>query len=76
MRQRSDLQAAIREINAVVVGILLAALYDPLWTTAILRPVDALLALVALLALAVWRVPPWIVVVLSAAGGALIGPGS
>jgi chromate transporter len=75
LRQRSDLQAAVRGINAVVVGILLAALYDPLWTTAILRPIDAALALAALLALAVWRVPPWVVVVLTALGGALVGPG-
>ena len=76
LRQRSDLQGAIRGINAVVVGILLAALYDPLWTSAILRPVDAGLALAALLALAVGHVPPWIVVLLTAIGGALIGPGS
>ena len=75
LRQRSDLQAAIRGINAVVVGILLAALYDPLWTTAILRPVDGALAVAALVALGVWRVPPWIVVILTAAGGAVIGPG-
>jgi chromate transporter len=75
LRLRSDLQAAIRGINAVVVGILLAALYDPLWTTAILRPVDGVLAVAALVALGVWRIPPWIVVVLSAAAGALIGPG-
>ena len=75
LRQRSDLQGAIRGINAVVVGILLAALYDPLWTSAILRPVDAALALGALLALGVGHVPPWIVVLLTAVGGALIGPG-
>lgn len=76
LRQRSDLQGALRGINAVVVGILLAALYDPLWTSAILRPVDAALALGALLALGVGRVPPWIVVLLAAVGGAVIGPGA
>jgi chromate transporter len=71
LRGRSDLQG----INAVVVGILLAALYDPLWTSAILRPLDVVLAAGALLALGVWRVPPWIVVALTAVGGAVIGPG-
>lgn len=75
LRVRSDLQAAVQGINAVVVGILLAALYDPLWTSAVLRPVDAALALAALVALGVLRLPPWIVVGLSAAGGAVIGPG-
>jgi chromate transporter len=75
VRDRADLRGALRGINAVVVGILLAALYDPLWTSAILRPVDVALALGALLALGVGRAPPWIVVLVTAAGGALIGPG-
>ncbi len=75
LRVRPDLLAAVQGINAVVIGILLAALYDPLWTSAIGRPVDAALALAALLALGVLRWPPWIVVMLSAAGGAVIGPG-
>jgi chromate transporter len=75
LRGRSDLQGALHGINAVVVGILLAALYDPLWTSAILRPLDVVLAGGALLALGVWRVPPWIVVALTAVGGAVIGPG-
>jgi chromate transporter len=73
LRQRTDLQAALRGINAVVVGILLAALYDPVATSAIEQPADVALALAALAALAVWRLPPWIVVVLTAAGGAVIG---
>jgi chromate transporter len=72
LRQRTDLQAVIRGVNAVVVGILLAALYDPVWTSAILRPIDVALALAAFAALAAWRIPPWIVVVLTAAGGAVI----
>jgi chromate transporter len=72
LRHRTDLQAALRGVNAVVVGILLAALYDPLWTSAILRPADVALGLAAFGALAAWRVPPWIVVVLAAAGGALL----
>jgi chromate transporter len=75
LRGRSDLQGALHGINAVVVGILLSAVYDPLWTSAILPPLDVVLAAGALLALGVWRVPPWIVVALTAVGGAVIGPG-
>lgn len=54
-------QAALAGINAAVVGILLAALYQPVWTSAILWPQDFCLALVAFVALLFWRVPPWAV---------------
>ncbi|HEY9460977.1 MAG TPA: chromate transporter, partial [Paralcaligenes sp.] len=49
-------------VNAAVVGLLLAALYQPVWTSAILGPADFALALVALLALMLWKLPPWAVV--------------
>jgi chromate transporter len=62
----------LRGINAAVVGILLAALYDPVWTSAIFAPEDFALAAAALGLLVLWRLPPWLVVVLSALGGALI----
>lgn len=62
-------KSALAGVNAVVVGLLLAALYDPVWTSAIRSRSDFALALVALLALAVWRAPPW-AVVLGAAGAA------
>jgi chromate transporter len=73
LRRRAAFQAALRGINAAVVGLLLAALYDPVWTAAIHGPGDFGLARVALGLLAVWRVPPWLVVAASAAGGALLG---
>ena len=60
---------ALRGINAAVVGLLLAALYDPVWTSAIHSPEDFVLALVALGLLAVWKWPPWLVVALSAGVG-------
>ena len=60
---------ALRGINAAVVGLLLAALYDPVWTSAIHGPEDFGLALVALGLLAIWKWPPWLVVVLSAGAG-------
>lgn len=68
-RTRPRAQAAMRGTNAAVVGILGAALYDPVWTSAILDPRDFTLALTGFLLLAIWKVPPWIVVVLLAGGG-------
>jgi chromate transporter len=72
LRTRPGARAALRGVNAAVVGILLAALYDPIWTSAILRPADFVLAMCAFALLVVWRCPPWIVVLLTAAGGALL----
>ncbi|MHC2019821.1 chromate efflux transporter [Methylobacterium sp. CM6247] len=63
-------QAAMRGANAAVVGILAAALYDPLWTGAVLGPRDFALAAGAFLLLTIGAAPPWIVVVLTAASGA------
>jgi chromate transporter len=71
LRSRPGVLAALRGVNAAVVGILLAALYRPVWTTAILRPADFVLALGAFGLLVLWRCPPWVVVLLTAAGGAL-----
>lgn len=72
LRARAEVQAVLRGVNAAVVGILLAALYDPLWSSAILGPEDFGLALVALGLLAFWKLPPWVVVILTAAGGGLL----
>ncbi len=72
LRQRPLAQAAMRGANAAVVGILAAALYDPVWTGSILSGIDFVLAVGGFLLLAIWRVPPWIaVVVLAGAGMAL-----
>lgn len=72
VRAIGSFQAALRGMGAAVVGVLLAALYTPVWTSAILGPRDFALALICLGMLAVWRVPPWAVVVAAAAGGALL----
>jgi chromate transporter len=74
-RRRIWAQSAMRGVNAAVVGILLAALYSPVWTSAVLGPPDFALALVAFVLLAVWQAPPWMVVALSAAAGAALGVG-
>jgi len=73
LRGEPRAQAALRGINAAVVGLLLAALYRPVWISAIMAPVDFALAIVAFLALALWKTPPWLVVVLAAVAGGLIG---
>jgi len=64
------LQAALRGVNAAVVGLLLAALYDPVFTGAVHGPADFGLAVIALGLLTVVRMPPWAVVAITAAGGA------
>jgi len=70
MRARPAAQAALRGTNAAVVGILGAALYNPVWTSAVTSGRDFALALAGFLLLTVWKLPSWVVVVLLAAAGA------
>ena len=72
LRARPAVQSVLRGVNAAVVGVLLAALYTPVITTSIFKPTDAALAIVAFGMLGVWKIPPWIVVVVTASGGALL----
>lgn len=65
-------QSALKGINAAVVGLLLTALYKPVWTSAIYSPADFGLGLVAFGLLMFWKCPPWLVVVLTALGGEII----
>ena len=71
LRTNRRMQAAMLGINAGVVGLLLAALYRPLWTGAIARPEDFALGLLALVALMFWKLPPWLVVMSAALIGAV-----
>jgi chromate transporter len=71
MRTQPAAQAAMRGTNAAVVGILGAALYNPVWSSAVLTPRDFALALAGFLLLTLWKSPPWIVVVLLAVAGVL-----
>jgi chromate transporter len=66
LRKRTDIQSALKGVNAAVVGLLLAALYTPVWTSAINGPADFAIGLVAFLLLVFWNTPPWLVVVLGA----------
>jgi chromate transporter len=68
-RKRARAQAAMRGVNAAVVGILGAALYDPVWATTVHSPRDFGIALVGFILLVAWRTPPLVVVALSATAG-------
>ena len=75
-RKRADAQAMMRGVNAAVVGLLGAALYNPVWTSAVKGPQDFGIALVGFVLLMAWRAPPLLVVVISALSGmtlAIIG---
>jgi chromate transporter len=72
IRVRPGFQSALRGVNAAVVGLLLAALYNPVWTSAIKGRADFGLAVVAYGLLALWKLPPWVVVIVGAIGGTLI----
>jgi len=68
-RKRAGAQAAMRGINAAVVGLLGAALYNPVWTSSVKTPGDFGVALVGFVLLIVWRAPPLLVVIVGALGG-------
>jgi chromate transporter len=72
LRRRATAQAVLRGVNAAVVGLLLAAFYNPVWTSGIFTKADFGLAAVAFLLLFLWRTPPWLVVMLCAAAGQLL----
>ncbi|MDP9007846.1 MAG: chromate efflux transporter [Pseudomonadota bacterium] len=72
-RRRVGAQAIMRGINAAVVGLLGAALYNPLWISSIRSSGDLALALVGFVLLTAWRTPPLLVVILGALGGVAIG---
>jgi chromate transporter len=72
LRRKPQIQGTLIGVNAAVVGILLAALYDPIWTSSILAPIDFALAAVLFGMLVFWKLPPWVVVLTGALGGTLI----
>jgi chromate transporter len=71
-RKRAGAQAVMRGINAAVVGVLGAALYNPVWTSSVKTPGDFGVALAGFVLLTVWRVPPLAVVILGALGGVVL----
>ena len=69
LRRVGAVQNALLGVNAAVVGLLLAALYNPVWTSAIFSAADFGLALAAFTLLVFWKIPPWLVVILTAFAG-------
>lgn len=72
LRRNPNIKGALMGINAVVVGILISAFYHPIWTSAILTPIDFAFASVLFSMLVYWKLPPWIIVFTDAVGGTLL----
>jgi chromate transporter len=72
LRKKPGIHGALVGVNAAVVGILLAAFYNPIWTSTILAPIDFAFAAILYLLLAFWKMPPWVVVIAGAVGGSFL----
>lgn len=65
LRTKHSIRAALTGVNAAVVGLLLAALYDPIWTSAVHSTKDFAVILISFSLLYFWRQPAWLVVILT-----------
>lgn len=72
LRKNPKIKGALIGVNASVVGILLSALYNPIWTSSIHAPIDFALAAILFSMLVYWKLPPWVIVLTGAIGGYLI----
>lgn len=72
MRRNSNISRALMGVNAAVVGILIAAFYQPTWTSSILAPIDFVFAAILFSMLVYWKLPPWVIVLTGALGGLLL----
>ena len=72
VRSKPAFQASLRGINAAVVGLLLAALYDPVWTSAIMEPSDFAIGITCFGLLTFWKAPPWSVVLFAAVSAEVV----
>lgn len=72
IRSSVRMQRALTAINAAVVGLLLAALYNPLFTTAVQGSYDFAIVAALFVLLTQWKLPPWVIVLLGAASGSLL----
>lgn len=72
LRHQSSVRDALAGVNATVVGLLLAALYNPVWTSAVHGPTDMAIALAGFGLLMVLNMPAWLVVAFLAAGSWLL----
>ncbi len=72
LRRKPYVQGALLGINAAVVGILLAAFYQPIWTSSVEKPADFVVALLLFAMLAFWKLPPWVIVIVGAISGIIL----
>ncbi|MFJ8530506.1 chromate transporter [Bacillus sp. NPDC094106] len=72
IRRCSYVQGALLGINAAVVGILLSAFYNPIWTSSVMSTIDFVIASLLFCLLAFWKAPPWIIVILGALSGYIL----
>lgn len=72
LRRSAKIQGALVGVNAAVVGILIAAFYNPIWTNSIFAPIDFAFAALLFSMLAFWKLPPWVIVLTGAIGGVLL----
>ena len=72
LRRNTKIKGALMGVNAAVVGILISAFYQPIWSSSILAPIDFALASLLFSMLVFWKLPPWIIVVTGAVGGSII----
>lgn len=71
LRSNSKIKGALSGVNAAVVGILISAFYQPIWTSSILAPIDFALASLLFSMLVFWKLPPWVIVLTGAIGGSI-----
>ncbi len=72
LRRNPKIKGSLMGVNVAVVGILIAAFYQPIWTSSILAPIDFAFAAILFSMLVYWKLPPWIIVVTGALGGSLL----
>ncbi|MEC2077927.1 chromate transporter [Metabacillus fastidiosus] len=72
LRKNNKIKGALMGVNAAVVGILISAFYNPIWTSSILAPIDFAFAAILFSMLVFWKLPPWLIVLTGAIGGIIL----
>jgi chromate transporter len=72
LRRNPKIKGALMGVNAAVVGLLISAFYNPIWTSTIIKPLDFAFAAILFSMLVYWKLPPWVIVVTGAIGGLLM----
>ncbi|MFS0781003.1 chromate efflux transporter [Bacillus sp. 1P06AnD] len=72
LRRNPQINGALLGVNAAVVGILISAFYHPIWTSAIIEPIDFAFGAVLFSMIVYWKLPPWMIVMTGAIGGSLL----